>query len=98
MRKGVRIRIGLFCLLFAAVLLLSGALSAAHSQHECTVEDCLVCALLSGWTRLLRCMTAAALLSFAARFPQLTAIMAASARIKSSFAATLVSLKVKLSD
>lgn len=98
MRKGVRIRIGLFCLLFAAVLLFSGALSVAHSQHECTVEDCSVCALLSGWARLLRCMTAAALLAFAACFPQITAIMAASARINASSAATLVSLKVKLSD
>lgn len=98
MRKSVRILTGLFCLLFVAILLTSGALTLTHSQHECTVDNCSVCALLSGWTQLLRGMTVAALLLCAAYLAQFTAVKATSARMNAAPTATLVSRKVKLSN
>lgn len=98
MRKSVRILTGLFCLLFVAILLTSGALTLTHSQHECTVDNCSVCALLSGWTQLLRGMTVAALLLCAAYLAQFTAVKAISTRMNAAPTATLVSRKVKLSN
>lgn len=98
MRKGVRILTGLFCLLFVAILLTSGALTLTHSPHECTVDNCSVCALLSSWTQLLRGMTIAALLLCTAYLAQFTAVKATSARMNAAPTATPVSLKIKLSN
>lgn len=98
MRRSVRILTGLLCLLFAAVLLSCSVLAAVHPQHECTVKNCCVCALLSSWAQVLRGMAAVLLIWYALRLAVRTFSVVLSARLKNASAITPVTLKVKLSN
>ena len=94
MRRSVRILTGLLCLLFAAVLLSCSVLAAVHPQHECTVKNCCVCALLSSWAQVLRGMAAVLMIWYALRL----AARAFFARLNDVSTVTPVTLRVKLSN
>lgn len=98
MRRSVRILTGLLCLLFAAVLLSCGVLAVVHPQHECTVKNCCVCALLSSWAQVLRGMAAVQLIWYALRLAARTYSAVHSARLNDVSTITPVSLRVKLSN
>ena len=98
MRRSVRILTGLLCLLFAAVLLSCSVLAAVHPQHECTVKNCCVCALLSSWAQVLRGMAAVLMIWYALRLAARAFFAVHSARLKNASAITPVTLKVKLSS
>ena len=89
---------GILCGIFVAVLLVSGALIAAHAQHDCTGGGCPVCAAISNWERLLRGMALAAALGSVSLLIRCASGISASVRLHGASAHTLVTLKVKLSD
>lgn len=98
MRRSVRILTGLLCLLFAAVLLSCSVLAAVHPQHECTVKNCCVCALLSSWAQVLRGMAAVLLIWYALRLAARAFSAVHSARLNDVSTITPVTLRVKLSN
>lgn len=98
MKREKRIQASLICGLFVAILLVSGALVATHLFHNCTGEDCLVCAAITGWHRVLRGMALAAVLWGIAQLALHTAVASLQERMNGAAVLTLVSLKVKLSD
>ena len=89
---------GILCGIFVAALLVSGALIAAHAQHDCTGGGCPVCAAISNWERLLRGMALAAALESTLLLAQRALGVCLAARFNGTTAHTLVTLKVKLSD
>lgn len=98
MRRSVRILTGLLCLLFAAVLLSCSVLAAVHPQHECTVKNCCVCALLSSWAQVLRGMAAVLMIWYALRLAAHAFSAVHSARLNDVSTVTPVTLRVKLSN
>ena len=84
--------------LLTGILLVSGALIAAHAQHDCTGGGCPVCAAISNWERLLRGMVLAAALGSVSLLIRCASGISASVRLHGAPAHTLVTLKVKLSD
>lgn len=98
MNRKNRILAGILCVMFVAVLFVSGAFIATHLHHVCPGENCAVCAAISGWERLTRGMTLAAAFGCAALFALRSGAALSSVRAKAAGACTLVALKVKLSD
>ena len=98
MRRSVRILTGLLCLLFAAVLLSCSVLAAVHSQHECMVKKCCVCALLSIWAQVLRGMAAVLPIWYALRLAARAYSCFHSVRLNNASTVTPVTLKIKLSN
>lgn len=96
-RKQKRI-IRIFCGVFVAALLVSGALIATHLQHECPGRGCSVCTAISAWEQLLRGLALAAATGGALRLTWRAGSVAASAHRECDATHTLVTLKVKLSD
>ena len=86
------------CGIFVAALLVSGALIAAHAQHDCTGGGCPVCAAISNWEQLLRGMALVAVLGSVLLLAQRSSGVSTAARFDGAAAHTLVTLKVKLSD
>ena len=60
-----RLLAGVLALAVLLALLLCSFCMAAESDHDCTGEDCAVCALLRQCDNLLRCVAVAALLTAA---------------------------------
>ena len=89
---------GILCGIFVAALLVSGALIAAHAQHDCPGENCPVCAAISTWEQLLRGMALVAVLGSVSLLIRCASGISASVRLHGAPAHTLVTLKVKLSD
>ena len=98
MNRRKKLLTGILCGIFAAALLVSGALIAAHAQHDCPGENCPVCTAISTWERLLRGMALAAALESVSLLIRCASGISASARLHGAPAHTLVTLKVKLSD
>lgn len=98
MNRKKRLIASVLCCIFAAVLIVSGVLLAAHLQHECPGEGCPVCAAISGWERLLRGMALAAALESALLLARRALGACVPARLNGMATHTLVALKVKLSD
>lgn len=98
MNRKKRLIASVLCCIFAAALIVSGVLLAAHLQHECPGEGCPVCAAISGWERLLRGMALAAALESALLLDRRALGACVPARLNGMATHTLVALKVKLSD
>lgn len=98
MNRKKRLIASVLCCIFAAALIVSGMLLAAHLQHECPGEGCPVCAAISGWGRLLRGMALAAALESALLLARRALGACVPARLNGMATHTLVALKVKLSD
>lgn len=98
MNRKKRLIASVLCCIFAAALIVSGVLLAAHLQHECPGEGCPVCAAISGWEWLLRGMALAAALESALLLARRALGACVPARLNGMATHTLVALKVKLSD
>ncbi len=98
MNRKKKLLSGILCGIFAAVLVVSGALIATHLQHDCPGENCPVCAAIANWEQLLRGMALAAALGSVLLLTQRSSGISMAARFDGAAAHTLVTLKVKLSD
>ena len=98
MNRKKKLLTGVLCCVFAAILLISGALIATHLQHDCPGEGCPVCTAISARERLLRCMALTAASGSVFLLAQRSLGISIAARLNGAAAHTLVTLKVKLSD
>lgn len=88
----------LFAALLALAMLVSVAYLALEARHDCTGEDCAVCAQLDCCLRLLERLTLAGCVLLAARLFALTVSSPAVMALRLRRPLSLISLKVKLSD
>lgn len=98
MKKNRSVYAGVLCGILVVALILSGLFVTTHLDHDCTGENCAVCAMLFSCEQLIRSLTAVVALLVAA-VEGLRAVRYALHTDKMRTAApTLVALKVKLSD
>ncbi len=82
--------------LFAALMLLSAALPAAHAGGHCAEDHCATCAMIQRLSTLLRCLLGLATLLALLFTVRLFSARFADGALFSQPACTLVSLKVRL--